>query len=187
MKSIIQQAFEFANFHHFMVGQFRKFPEWPGDKVPYIVHPCEVAQIVRTVPDHTVDMICAALLHDVLEDTKATLDEMQKQFNDEVCRIVVALTDVPKGEGQPNRATRKAMDRERVGTKDWAVQTVKLADFMSNTKSIVAGDPRFAPQYMKEKRLALPYLTRGDATLWAIANKSVEEYFKGRYGENQAY
>jgi len=59
-------------------------------------------------------------------------------------------------------------------------QTVKLADLISNTRSIVEHDPVFAKVYMREKLLLLDVLHRGNKLLFDRAMKLVEDYYEGR-------
>jgi (p)ppGpp synthase/HD superfamily hydrolase len=145
-----------------------------GDQVrnytgePYWRHCEEVAGIVRSVP-HTPEMLAAAWLHDTLEDTDLDWREIAKLSID-VLRLVRFLTDVSKPE-DGNRRARKAIDRAHIATAWPAAKTVKLADLISNTRSIVAHDPGFANVYLAEKRALLEVLTEGDATLLAEAKR----------------
>jgi len=136
--------------------------KYTGD--PYIVHPIAVANIVKTVP-HTDEMIAAALLHDVVEDTPVTLQEIKDTFGSKVAELVDWLTDVSKPE-DGNRKTRKAIDRDRLAKAPADAQTIKLADLINNTESIVANDPSFAKVYLLEKKDLLKVLTKGDKTLY---------------------
>lgn len=145
-------------------GQVRKYT---GE--PYINHPREVADIVRSVA-HTDEMIAAAWLHDVLEDTQLSADALRVLVGESVVSLVRQLTDVSKP-SDGNRATRKAMDRAHLAAASPEAKTVKLADLISNTSSIVRYDPEFAVTYLAEKRLLLPFLREGDATLWERANE----------------
>jgi hypothetical protein len=61
------------------------------------------------------------------------------------------------------------MDREHTAEAPAEAQTVKLADLISNSKSIMEHDPKFAKTYLEEKRLLLAVMTRGDAGLHAKA------------------
>ena len=158
----------FATAAHAAVGQLRKYTN-----EPYIVHPAEVASIVRSVP-HTEAMLAAAWLHDVVEDTGVTIETVQAEFGTEVADLVSWLTDVSRPE-DGNRAHRKARDREHTAAAPAEAQTVKLADLISNTRSIMAHDPKFAVTYLEEKRALLAVMTRGDATLMAIARRHVGE------------
>jgi hypothetical protein len=72
-----------------------------------------------------------------------------------------------------NRAVRKAIDREHTARAPAGAQTVKLADLIANTRSIVKHDVAFARTYLAEKRLLLEVLTRGDAVLMAEARATV--------------
>ena len=158
----------FATAAHAAVGQLRKYTN-----EPYIVHPAEVVSIVRSVP-HTEAMLAAAWLHDVVEDTGVTIETVRAEFGEEVADLVSWLTDVSRPE-DGNRAHRKARDREHTAAAPAEAQTVKLADLISNTRSIMAHDPKFAVTYLEEKRALLAVMTRGDATLMAIARRHVGE------------
>ncbi len=134
---------------------------------PYIVHPAEVAKLVTMVTDD-VDTICAAWLHDVEEDTFFTNDHIRSIFGDGVADIVSDLTDISKPE-DGNRATRKEIDRNHTAAGSQKAHTVKLADLISNTRSIVENDPDFAVVYLKEKEKLLEVLQDGSAVLYGIA------------------
>ena len=164
--AIVERARVFATAAHAAVKQVRKYTF-----EPYIVHPAEVAGIVATVP-HTDVMLAAAWLHDTVEDTGVSIVDIQKEFGNEVASLVGWLTDVSKPE-QGNRAVRKAIDREHTAMAPAAAQTVKLADLIANSRSILAHDPAFARVYLEEKRMLLEVLTRGDATLMAEARRIV--------------
>tara|TARA_B100000795_G_C22776030_1_gene430062 strand:+ start:866 stop:1366 length:501 start_codon:yes stop_codon:yes gene_type:complete len=139
--------------------------KYTGD--PYIVHPIEVAEIVRTV-SHTNVMLAAALMHDVIEDTEATYDDVLSNFGAEVADLVLELTDVSKPE-DGNRALRKALDRAHLAGASADAQTVKLADIISNSKDIMVNDPKFGKVYNSEMKMLLEVLDKGDATLKEIA------------------
>jgi (p)ppGpp synthase/HD superfamily hydrolase len=164
--NMTERARVFATAAHAAVGQLRKYTH-----EPYIVHPAEVVSIVRSVP-HTEAMLAAAWLHDVVEDTGVTIETVRAEFGTEVADLVSWLTDVSRPE-DGNRAHRKARDREHTAAAPAEAQTVKLADLISNTRSIMAHDPKFAVTYLEEKRALLAVMTRGDAGLHARASELV--------------
>lgn len=164
--TIVEKARIFATAAHAACGQLRKYTY-----EPYIVHPAEVVSIVKTV-EHTDEMLAAAWLHDVVEDTGVTLETVRVEFGAEVAELVGWLTDVSRPD-HGNRAARKAVDRAHSAAAPAAAQTVKLADLISNTRSIMAHDEKFAKTYLEEKRLLLAVMTKGDATLMAEARKNV--------------
>jgi len=166
MMNTVERAKVFATAAHAAVGQTRKYT---GE--PYVVHPIEVASLVESVGG-TEAMVAAALLHDVLEDTGVTVDVLEEQFGSEVADLVLWLTDVSKPD-DGNRSTRKALDRQHSAAAPAAAQTIKVADLISNTRSIVAHDPGFAKVYLEEKRLLLDVLTRADPTLLTMAREQV--------------
>ena len=166
MTNIVERARVFATAAHAAVGQTRKYT---GE--PYVVHPIEVSELVASVGG-TEAMVAAALLHDVLEDTEVTVDVLEEQFGSEVADLVLWLTDISKPE-DGNRSTRKALDRQHSAAAPAAAQTIKVADLISNTKTIVEFDPGFAKTYLAEKRLLLDVLTRANPTLLAMARTQI--------------
>ena len=164
---IVRKAQVYAMAAHAAVGQKRKYT---GE--PYIVHPAEVAKIVASVPGSTPDMVAAAWLHDVVEDTGCTFTDIHMAFGIDIATLVGWLTDVSKPE-DGNRAHRKAMDREHTAAAPAEAQTIKLADLISNSRSIMQHDPAFAKTYLEEKRLLLAVMTKGDPGLHAEASRFV--------------
>ncbi|MCP1404300.1 HD domain-containing protein [Achromobacter insolitus] len=142
---------------------------------PYTDHLAEVAGIVATVADDLMapyDVICAtAWLHDCVEDQAVCLWDIESQFGTLVAIGVSGLSDIEQG----NRAERKRLSRERLAQcSDW-IQTIKVADLISNTSSIVQHDPKFAVTYLEEKRLLLDVLTKADPRLLQIARKQIQQ------------
>ena len=166
---IVHKAQVYAMAAHASVQQKRKYT---GE--PYIVHPAEVASIVASVPGSTPDMVAAAWLHDVIEDTGCTFTDIHVAFGIDIATLVGWLTDVSKPE-DGNRATRKAIDREHTAQAPAAAQTVKVCDLLSNTKSIVAHDPEFARVYLAEKRELLAVLTKAHPDILAEAYRVLDE------------
>ena len=119
-------------------------------------------------------MIAAAWLHDVVEDTGVTLELVRAEFGDKVADLVGWLTDVSRPD-HGNRAARKAVDRAHSAAAPAEAQTVKYADLISNTKSILKHDPEFAKTYLEEKRLLLDVMNKGNAALMAEARKHIGE------------
>ena len=147
-------------------GQFRKY-----SGMPYIVHPIEVATIIQTV-EHSDEMIAAALLHDVVEDTEYSFEDIAKEVSPEVAKLVEGLTDVSKPQ-DGNRKVRKALDKDHLAKQNAEVQTIKLADVISNSQDIKANDPSFAKVYIEEMKALLEVLDKGDKTLYAKAKEIV--------------
>lgn len=143
---MIQNARQFAMEKH--QGQVRKYTS-----EPYFNHLQEVANIVSEYTDDQ-EMIAAAYLHDVLEDTDAHPIEIIDGFGVPVFALVHWLTDVSKPHNG-NRANRKRLDREHTLAAPSRAQIIKCADLISNTSSITAHEPNFAKVYLEEKRLLL--------------------------------
>ena len=165
MSEGIMKARLVAHAAHAAVGQRRKH-----SGIAYINHPADVVKILL---DHstiiTRRMIQAAWLHDVVEDTKITIDFIKEEFDTGVARMVYGLTNErPAG---MNRAERHAHNVQRMSRCAGDVQTIKLADCIANMRDVVREDPKFAPQYLAEKRVLLDEaLVGGCPVLWQMAD-----------------
>ena len=149
-------------------GQKRKYTN-----ESYILHPIEVMVILRDLGVLNTEALAAALLHDVIEDTAVTEEILYEVFGPDVTALVVELTDVTT-HADGNRETRKAIECKRLAEISPLAQTIKYADFISNTRSIVKYDPDFAKVYLKEKRAALEVMTLGLPRLREIAFEVLE-------------
>lgn len=157
MIDMAYQAMMFAREAH--RAQRRKYTN-----NPYTDHLAEVAGIVATV-DGSAETLAVAWLHDCREDRNVSGEEIEHRFGMRVAVGVALLSDFEGG----NRAARKAASRSRLADAPGWVQTIKCADLISNTSSIVRHDPNFAAAYLEEKRLLLDVLTKADPRLLAIA------------------
>lgn len=168
---LVDKAICFCRAAHCAVSQKRKYT---GED--YYHHPEEVAMIVCKAlgKNCTDEVVAAALCHDLCEDTGITLDFIKLNLSEEVAILVEMLTDVSKPE-DGNRAVRKQIDREHTAKASPSAKTIKLADLISNSKSILEHDKDFAKVYIKEKELLLEVLTEGDPTLYAQAKHIVEK------------
>lgn len=167
MTTLEKEARAFAAGCH--ADQARKYT---GES--YVEHPAAVAELVRSVP-HDRDMLLAAWLHDVVEDCGITIREIESRFGIAAAALVEMVTDVSRPQ-DGNRAKRKALDRSHLAQASSAAKTVKLADLIDNTCSIVARDPKFAKVYLAEKALLLPFLREGNATLWQMAEIGIRQW-----------
>ena len=166
---LINKALKFSTAAHAAVNQKRKYT---GED--YIVHPIAVSNIVKE-NGGTEDMIAAALLHDTVEDTKVTREQIAEEFGWKIFKLVVELTDVTKPE-DGNRQIRKAIEAKRLGMASKEAQMIKLADLIDNTKSIFEHDPKFAKVYRQEKIDLLEAMDKVHGTdLYMKANLQLQE------------
>jgi (p)ppGpp synthase/HD superfamily hydrolase len=162
-----QPALTYATAAHAAIGQRRKYTDQP-----YIVHPIRVADIVDKFGG-TDEMIMAAYLHDVVEDTAVSIDDIKDMFGAEIARIVDGLTDVSKPE-DGNRAVRKAIDRVHSADASYEAQFVKCADMIDNASDIGDNDPSCNVVYRKEMVLLLEVLDKvKDEPIYKAALKAV--------------
>ena len=127
--SLIRKAWEFCISHH--KGQTRASGE------PYIIHPLEVAEVlVEMKLDATA--VAAALLHDAVEDTPATNEEIGEKFGDQVAHIVEGVTKIDKIQFA-NREDRQAENVRKMllaMVSDVRVVLIKLADRLHNMRTL---------------------------------------------------
>lgn len=165
MADLAYRAMMFAREVH--AGQKRKYT---GN--PYTDHLAEVAGIVAAVAGSQGDaamaeqMVAVAWLHDAVEDCDVSLEQIEQHFGFMVAVGVSGLTDSETG---ANRAERKAKGRERLSKCASWIQTIKCADLISNTSSIVKHDPKFAVTYLAEKRALLDVMDKADPRLRELA------------------
>lgn len=167
MYSLEDRARRYATKAHAETGQRRKYTD-----EPYIVHPAAVVELVRSV-SHTEAMLAAAWLHDTVEDTPGTLSDIRIHFGDDVATLVEMLTDKHLPEIE-NRAARKIAHFRHTAQASAAAQTIKLADIIDNTRSIIQFDAEFARVYLVEKRVQISLLTDGATELWQQASIIIE-------------
>ncbi|GGV33365.1 GTP pyrophosphokinase [Actinomadura cremea] len=135
---LIERAYDVAAHYH--RHQKRK----SGD--PYITHPLAVATILAELGMNT-ETLCAALLHDTVEDTPYSLDELTSDFGDEIAALVDGVTKLDKvkyGEAAEAETVRKmvvAMSR------DIRVLVIKLGDRLHNMRTL-----RYMPRHKQEKK-----------------------------------
>lgn len=162
-ESLISSAEAFATAAHAAVGQQRKYTS-----EPYIVHPRAVVEIIRRpYISASWEMVCAAWLHDVVEDTQVASETIHHMFGNGVGYLVDALTNVPASAG--NRKARHSMNIERLKAAPPGAQTIKIADIIDNTWSITRRDPNFAEIYLEEKAAVLAALTDANPQLRNLA------------------
>lgn len=105
---------------------------------PYINHPLELARVLSEVGGVTdVATICAALLHDTIEDTATTNEELAQEFGDEIASLVSEMTDdktLPKVE-------RKRLQVEHAASISIKAKRVKLADKICNLRDVATSPP----------------------------------------------
>ena len=151
------KAYLFAQKAH--KKQTRKYTQ-----EPYFNHPLKVACIVSQVIEND-EVWAAALLHDVVEDTPATLGQIKQLFGQEIESLVAHLTNTSTlADGC--RKIRKEIDRRQIAGASPEAKTIKIADRIDNLGSVVRHDPKFAKTYLAESKKLLDVLKDGDLSLW---------------------
>ena len=167
--TIVDKARYFATAAHAAVGQKRKY-----SNDDYIVHPIRVANLVKQYGG-TEEMIAAAYLHDVVEDTDVTMDTITSLFGSVVASLVKDLTDVSKP-SDGNREARKTIDRQHTADASADAQFVKCADIIDNAWDIADNDPSFWKVYQREMSLLLDEMSRVCGTdIWNQAQQAIAQ------------
>ncbi len=128
--SLLDKAINFAVEAH-------RNTERKGKGFPYIVHPLEAVAIVATITADQ-EMLAAAALHDVVEDTPTTVEDIRARFGDRVARLVAAESD-PEVEGMSREASwrfRKEAAIRQLASASREAKIVALGDKLSNMRAI---------------------------------------------------
>lgn len=159
------QAINFAAKKH------RKQKRKGADGEPYINHPLEVLNLLTDVGKvEDFDVLIAAVLHDTIEDTDATEEEIKKLFGAHVCKMVLELTDdqsLPKAE-------RKQLQIEHAPHISDGAKQIKLADKISNIRDIQENPPDGWSEHRRSE-----YVEWGEKVVAGLrgANASLEKHF----------
>lgn len=167
-------------------GQRRKDEQ----ATPYINHPIDVARILAESGIGDIDILCAALLHDTVEDTSTTAEEIGHVFGQRVCQLVFEVSDdksLPKQE-------RKRLQIVNAPRKSGGAKLVKIADKISNLRDLVASPPRdwslerkaeyaeFARRVVSGCRGIHPPLEAAFDEALAAAHKAFNKEYHRRHG-----
>ena len=178
MEHLTEEALRFAAERH--RGQRRKV-----SGVPYILHPVEVMAIAGSITDDE-EILAAAVLHDVVEDTATTSDEVRERFGDRVADLVASetenkYTDRPATETWVQRKLESLMELQ--ASDDPAVKILWLSDKLSNIRSMYAswrtgGDVIWRAFHQKNPAMHAWYYRSIDALIRPVLGDTLamEEY-----------
>lgn len=165
---------DLAKFIHaasFAARKHRDQKRKGNDASPYINHPLEVVDLLANVGKvEDYDVLIAAVLHDTIEDTETTEQEIRELFGDEVCSMVLELTDdksLPKAE-------RKQKQVEHAPHLSHGAKQVKTSDKISNIRDVLENPPA---GWSDERRLE--YVEWGERVVDGLrgANQKLEKHF----------
>jgi GTP diphosphokinase / guanosine-3',5'-bis(diphosphate) 3'-diphosphatase len=142
-----------------------------SDGEPYINHPLEVANLLANVGKvEDSDILIAAILHDTIEDTETTPEELTERFGKKVCDYVLEVTDDKSLEKQ----VRKQLQIEHAPHLSHGGKQIKLADKISNIRDVTENPPH---DWSKERRIE--YVEWGEKVVAGLrgANKELENFF----------
>lgn len=134
-----------------------------GKGFPYIVHPLEAVEIVATItPDQ--ELLAAAVLHDTIEDTDVTVEDLRREFGDRIAELVHAesdqlngqLFDAETGDEASTWHARKQAAIDRLAAASHDAKIVAMGDKLSNMRAIardfaVKGDELWSIFHVKDK------------------------------------
>lgn len=159
------QAISFAAKKHSL--QKRK----GADGEPYINHPVEVANLLANIGKiDDYDILIAAILHDTIEDTETSAEEVTKLFGEDVCKMVLEVTD---DKSLPKKR-RKELQIEHAPHLSFGAKHIKLGDKISNVTDVLNNPPKDWSQERKDE-----YINWARDVVNALCgtNKELEDYF----------
>lgn len=158
---MITKALKIATEAH--DGQVRKYTS-----EPYIFHPIRVYEILRKHGIEDEDTLVAAILHDVVEDTSVTLDDIEANFNASVALLVDKCTQVSiRQEKLLSRTEKWRMNAKHYASGCEKVHNIKMADMIDNCDGMWHLDEKFAKVYMEEKYKLARLLNKRKDSLYA--------------------
>jgi guanosine-3',5'-bis(diphosphate) 3'-pyrophosphohydrolase len=144
-----------------------------ADADPYINHPLQVAALLAEIGKVTdLEILTAALLHDVIEDTDTKTDEIEKLFGSRVCGLVMELTD----DKSLTKAERKRLQVEHAPHLSDGAKQIKIADKYSNISDIMENPPH---NWTDERRAE--YIKWGERVFAGL--RGVNENLDKAFGE----
>jgi (p)ppGpp synthase/HD superfamily hydrolase len=197
MNPILLAARAAAIFHE---GQTRKY-----DGSPYIVHPGRVAARMSVHPKGTEAVVCAAWLHDVIEDCRVSVGQIANVFQPpagpnadcsepytvfgtKVADLVWELTNPSKKFPSFSRDDRKAIDRAHIVSVSQEAKMIKLADRTDNLRDVKGAPTSFIVTYFKESILLLDALRTGHGTIpGGTVDEELEREFKDALAALKSY
>ena len=175
MKNLVEEAIIYATVMH--QGKVRK-----GRNIPFILHPMEVAQILATMTDD-LETIAAGILHDVVEDTDGTLDEIRQKFGDRVAFLVEAETEKSFPGEDRERSWKRRKEQSLLILKnsgDVGVKMLWLADKLANIRSL-------ARDYSETGESIWARFNQKDPAMQCWYYRTVAEYLELELNKTGAY
>lgn len=168
---MVEKAVAFASKCH--EGGCRK-----GSHIPYIVHPLETAVIVSLMTDDE-ELICAALLHDVIEDAGVTQSQLEKEFGLRVAKLVMEETE----DKSKSWKERKSATLRHLESASREIKILVLADKLSNLRTtardyLLMGDEIWQRFNEKDKSQHAWYYTNIASRLGELDNFDAYKEFK---------
>lgn len=148
-----------------------------NDAEPYINHPLEVANLLASVGNVAdYEILMAAILHDTVEDTKTTAEELTELFGENVCSMVLEVTDdksLPK-------QRRKELQIEHAPHLSFGAKQIKLCDKISNVTDVLNNPPAGWSQETRQN-----YIDWAGKVVDGLrgVNKDLEDYFDKLVGD----
>jgi len=175
--NVEEKAKTFATAAHKSINQKRKY-----NNEPYIKHCEEVVSILKAVGITDEEVLAAAWLHDVVEDTNVKLEDLQGEFPPLTVLLVEQLTDAFNDTSIGNRAFRKSLENKRLTVLVYPdTANIKLADIISNTINIVNHIDEsfgFLEIYLNEVKQLIENYKEKHIGLPVLRNKANEEIEK---------
>jgi guanosine-3',5'-bis(diphosphate) 3'-pyrophosphohydrolase len=165
--TLYAKAVVFAMRQH--QGQVRRESEGESD---YVIHPIRVAEHLRRLAAcEDVEILCAAVLHDTVEDSGTRYDELAEAFGDRVARLVAELTN-------DNRLPKEQRHQEmlrRMATLSPDAKLIKLSDRYDNLRSVAETDPEKRRRILQETPRMLESLRGTSAVLESAIELRLKE------------
>ena len=145
------------------------------NQVPYINHPLKVAQMLIDCDENDENVLIAAILHDVIEDTDASYEEISVEFNKEIADLVIEVTD----DKELPYAIRKELQVKGAPSLSTSAKKIKIADKICNIRDIV----NYPLDWSTERKLSYLEWAQQVVSGCRNVNPSLEEIFNNALNE----
>ncbi len=155
---------QLINVLHF-ASQKHKYQTRKDGKIPYINHPIQVAKILAENGENDISLLSAAILHDTIEDTDTSPEEILENFGEDVLQIVLDCTD----DKNLSKHERKEKQITSASSKCRSARALKIADKICNIKDIIGNPPKGWSIKRKEE-----YLDWSDKVVTELSGTNVQ-------------
>lgn len=145
------------------------------NQVPYINHPLKVCKLLSDCGEENETLLIAAILHDVVEDTDTTAEELTKEFGEDICKLVLEVSD----DKEKSKSERKEYQITHAPMLSQNARKLKIADKICNIRDIIS----YPLDWSIERKLNYLKWSKNVVDACGRVNPQLEKVFTDTYNE----